>query len=458
LSTPRRLAPLLLLALLLAAPLAPVAGATNPPAATYPIKHIFIFVQENHTFDNYFGMYPGVNGLAYAKPQTGANGTAYVPQELNRATLAKDLCHSSDCARADYNNGSMNGFIAGEKSNMTMGYFNPDLIPYYWDYASQYVLMDNYYTSAMTQSLPNHIYLLAGQSGGLMINNASFKFNFPTIVDKLDAANVSWAYYAGQHSTTNGWNPLPSSPSYMKNHPGLSNLKETNEFSFDLGRATFPSVAWIMPQTEELSEHPPYNITAGQLNVVSQINAIMKSPFWSSSAIILTWDDYGGWYDNAPPPQVDQYGPGFRVPALIISPYAKHGFVDSTLSEHASTLKFIETVFHLPSLGTRDAKASDLLDAFNFIQQARLPLVLPGAFKANQYPLQYTNGSLLGPPPQGQAGRILIGNSASDLEDAGLLIVTVSAFVSFLGAVTLTKRRGSESGESGQQTLRPSDS
>ena len=159
---------MLLLALLLGAPLAPLSAASSTSAAALPIKHIIIFVQENHTFDNYFGYYPGVNGLANAKPQPDKNSTKpLLPFEINKATIAKDLCHSPGCARADYNNGSMTGFMTGEKSNVTMGYFNHDLIPYYWDYASQYVLMDNYFTSAMTMSLPNHIFLLAGQSGGL---------------------------------------------------------------------------------------------------------------------------------------------------------------------------------------------------------------------------------------------------------------------------------------------------
>ena len=199
--------------------MSPALGATTvTSSSTSPIKHIFIFVEENHTFDNLFGTYPGVNGISYAKPQVGTNGT-YSPVELNRATLAKDLCHSSQCARTDFANGTMSGFMRGENSNVTMGYFNPNLIPYYWDYASQYVLMDNYFTSAMTQSLPNHIYMLAGQSGGLLINNSTFKFNFPTIVDELDAAHVSWTYYAGGHATTNGWNPLPSSAKLHEGPP-----------------------------------------------------------------------------------------------------------------------------------------------------------------------------------------------------------------------------------------------
>jgi len=436
---------LLLLALLLVSPLAQVDGATpSTSAAISDIKHIFIFVEENHTFDNYFGYYPGVNGLAGAKPQYFPNSTTPVnPFEIDSATIKMDLCHMASCAQADFNKGQMNGFLtpAGEGTNQTMGYFNPDLIPYYWDYASQYVLMDNWFTPFMGPSLPNHIYLVAGQSGNITTNNASVTFSFPTIVDELDAAHVSWAYYAGSHSFTNGWNPLPSSTTYLKANPNEEQLKETNTFPLDIAAPRFPSVAWVMPETDALSEHPPYNITSGQDYVVNEINDIMKSQYWSSSAIILTWDDYGGWYDNAVPPQVDQYGLGFRVPALIISPFAKQGFVDDTLSEHASTLRLIETIFHLPSLGTRDAKANDLLEAFNFNQQPRHPLFLPGAFVRNQYPLTYPNGTKLGPLPQGAAGHPLAYSASVDYEYTAILLAAVSGLVLATGAVARTLRR-----------------
>ncbi len=321
-----------------------------------------------------------------------------------------------------------------------MGYFNPDVIPYYWDYANQYVLMDNFYSPFMGPSLPNHIYLLAGQSGGITNDSTNISFSFPTIVNELDAADVSWTYYAGDHTVVNGWNPLPGSTLYMKAHPGLTDIKENTDFPFDVSKPNFPSVAWIMPETDDLSEHPPYNVTAGQLTVVAEINDIMKSQYWSSSAIVITWDDYGGWYDNATPPQVDQYGFGFRVPALIISPYAKQGFVDNTLTEFASTLKLIETLFNLPSLGTRDAKADNLLEAFNFYQTPRAPLVLPGPFIPNHYPLEFENGTVLGPLPQGQPGKPLAYSSSTDMEYAGILIAAVSSLVVIMGVVTPRKR------------------
>ena len=444
-SANRRLACLSMLSLLLVSPIASVyAVSSSASAGPSSIKHLFIFVQENHTFDNYFGNYPGVNGLAYATPQINPNTTKPVaPFEINTATTpqATNLCHFAPCAQGDFNGGKMDGFLtkAGENNIFTMGYFNPDLIPYYWDYASQYVLMDNFYSPFMGPSLPNHIYLLAGESGGLTGNNDSYPFNFPTIVNELDAANVSWAYYAGFHGSTNGWNPLPSDIPFVKTHPNLQGLKETLDFPADVAKPGFPSVAWIMPESDPASEHPPYNVTTGEQDVVSEINDVMRSQYWSSSAIVLTWDDYGGWYDNASPPQVDQYGFGFRVPALIISPFAKPGFVDGTLSEFASTLKLIETVFHVPSLGTRDAKASDLLEAFDFGQSPRMPLVLPGPFIANHYPLEFPNGTLFEPSPAGPPGGL--GSSPHDLEYAALLVAGTSVLVVLMAAVVFRGRR-----------------
>ncbi len=429
---PRR-ATLLFLALLVVSPAYAATTSSTTSSSTLPIKHIFIFVQENHTFDNYFGYYPGANGLTNAKPQLDPNSSKLVaPFELNGPMIPNAgptlLCHFKSCARADYNNGKMDGFLtmAGENSNITMGYFNPQLIPYYWDLASQYVLMDNFYSSFMGPSFPNHIDLLAGQST-VTGNNYSATLDFPPIVDELDSAGVTWAYYCGDHGATNGWNPLPSNLPYLRTHTQLQGIKETYEFPLDVAQPGFPSVAWIMPASDQSSEHPPYNVTAGQLGVVSEINDVMKSQYWSSSAIILTWDDYGGWYDHVAPPQLDKNGLGFRVPAIIISPYAKHSFIDGTQSEFSSTLRLIETVFHLPSLGTRDATSSDLLEAFDFSQKPSSPLVLPGPFIPNHYPLTFPNGTVYQAHPQGQPGPGF--PSTTDIEYSLALIAGVTVLI-----------------------------
>jgi phospholipase C len=416
----------------------------NAAATAFPIKHIIVMVQENHTFDNYFGTYPGVNGLsnASAMPTSVGGNSTVKPYLVTSQALTKNLNNSWTSAHEAYDNGKMDGFItAQDGSNVTMGYYDYHLIPYYWDYASQFVLMDNFFTSVMGPSLPNHIYLVAGQSGGLDIDSRFGAFNFassdvndstfyfPSIVNELQADNVSWRYYAGFHGGLNNWNPLPAFASVEKNETLFKNVVETSEFISDVKSNDLPSVSWVMPESDQVSEEPPANVTLGEETVVSEINAVMSSPYWNSTAIFLTWDDWGGYYDHVPPPQVDGYGYGFRVPCIIISPYAKQGYVDNTLSDFTSTLKFIETVFDLPPLATRDAQATNLLEAFDFQQSPKAPLAFPGPFVPNHYPLEYPNGTIFGHLPAGQPGKPLSSTSTTDIEYTGVLVIAVASII-----------------------------
>ena len=383
-----------------------------------PIQHVIVIVQENHTFDNYFGTYPGANGLppGVALPAE-PNGTASVkPFPLNRDVPPRDVCHSWGCAHAEFDGGKMDGFVFTAGSVTTMGYFDYHQIPYYWDYASQYVLMDNYFSSVAGPSLPNHLYLVAGQSGGIVTNDHDTTLSFPSIFDELQSSGVSWRYYAQQYAS--GWNPLPVFKSFVANPSLMKGIGDTSALASDIVAGKLPSVIYVMPQDERVSEHSPQNVTAGQDWVVGLVDQIMQSQFWRSSAVFITWDDYGGWYDHVPPPQVDKYGYGFRVPCLIISPYAKQGFIDPTLADHSSILKFIETVFNLRPLAARDAAASNLLEAFDFSQTPRAPLILPGSYLAEHYPLT----SLASPPKTVQA--------AADAKSTGSTILSISQPIS----------------------------
>ncbi len=357
-----------------------------------PIQHVVIMMQENHTFDNYFGTYPGANGVG------GANFLPLKPNEsgivrpfaLNSAVLPHDICHSTKCAIASYDNGRMDGFVYSAGSDLTMGYFDHHQLAYYWDYASQFVLMDNYYSSFWGASLPNHIFLMEGQSEGVSANAARLILNASNVVDELEANHVSWNYYAQQ--SFSGWNPVSAFSSVI-NHPALQkHVLETTTFSSDVKSGNLANVTWIMPKDGSVSEHPPQNVTTGEHWTVSIINSIMQSKFWNSTAIFLTWDDYGGWYDHVPPPQVDKYGYGFRVPCLIISPFARHGYIDHTQADHTSLLKFIETLFALKPLSTRDAQAANLYEAFDFNLLPRAPLILPGQYVPDHYPLELLSG------------------------------------------------------------------
>jgi phospholipase C len=305
------------------------------------------------------------------------------------------MSHADTVGRDAYDGGKNDGFVYAEKSNYTLGYYDQRDIPYYWDYASQFALADNYFTSFMGPSFPNHLYLIAAQSGDITRNIYNETLMFPSIVDELQAAHLSWKYYAGGAGAPNGWNPLPIFRSVIQNRTMRRNIDDPAAFSIDLKNRNLGSVVWLMPPDQAMSEHPPRDPRIGEHYAVGLINEIMQSPYWNSTAIFLTWDDYGGWYDHVAPPQVDKYGYGFRVPLLIISPYARHGYVDHTVASHESILKFIEVTFGLPSLTARDANAYDLMNSFDFTQQARTPLVLPGVFMADHYPLTYLDGIVL---------------------------------------------------------------
>ena len=163
-----------------------------------PIQHIVVVFEENHTFDNFFGTYPGVNGFDNESglPISPGSSETVAPFHL-LSTSTVDLGHSHSTARKAYDNGNMDGFVFAERSNLTMGYYNGSDIPYLWDYASKFVLMDNYFSSTMGPSLPNHLYLVAGQSDGIVDDIQNYCFTSPLIMDELDSKGVSWKYYAG---------------------------------------------------------------------------------------------------------------------------------------------------------------------------------------------------------------------------------------------------------------------
>jgi len=361
-----------------------------------PIQHVVVIVQENHTFDNYFGRFPRANGLGASifLPQRQGGPPVVQPFHLQNPSLPRDLCHEASCGYRALDNGLNDGFVYAIGSELTMGYYDGTDIPYYWDYASRFTLFDTYFSSVMGPSLPNHLYFVAGTSGGLTTNSAPNPFTFPTIVDQIEGKQLSWRYYAGANDVFNGWNPLLNFPSVTSDNSRLKKILPTQDFLVDIKRNFLANVTWLMPPTQRLSEHPPFDPSFGEHWVVTAINQVMKSKYWGSTAIFLTWDDFGGWYDHVPPPQLDGLGYGFRVPLLVISPYAKAHFIDHTQADHASVLKFIETKFGLSPLATRDGTAADLYGAFDFSKPPSKPLVLPGRYIPDHYPLEL---SLSGP-------------------------------------------------------------
>lgn len=356
-------------------------------AAAAKLRHIFVIVQEGHTFDSYFGGYPGAYGLpakrvAVAVDPKDPNGrtVAGAHLQVGKATTLSSVAAS---ARAAYDGGKMDGFVAaqsarGMNGSQSLGQYDRSDLGYYWKLADHYVLMDQFFSSALGGSLENHLFLFAGRSLAPKDRGATGGYELPTVFDGLDAGHVSWMVYVRQHDTTLTYKalkgtgpfvpevvrvPLLDMPSFV-DHPGrLSRIVERNRLFADLSAGNAPQVAYIFPGGD--SERPPANVTEGQSRVQGIIDAIMRSSSWSSSAIILTWSDWGGYYDHVPPPQLDADGYGFRVPAIVMSPYSRRGYIDHTVADFTSILKLIERLHGLSPLSARDAKSADLSSAFD---------------------------------------------------------------------------------------------
>jgi phospholipase C len=213
--------------------------------------------------------------------------------------------------------------------------------------------------------------------------------DIPTIFDRLQEKGISWKFYVqnydpnitfrdrgtGDKSAQVVWVPLLAYARYLDDPELSSRIVNLDQYYEDLANDELPAVSFIVPSGA--SEHPPGSILAGQRFVKGLINALMQSDAWESSAFLWTYDDWGGWYDHVPPPIVDDWGYGFRAPALLVSPYAKRGHVDSTVLDFTSGLKFIEENWDLLPLAERDAEANNFLSAFDFSQPPREPRIVP---------------------------------------------------------------------------------
>lgn len=353
---------------------------TTPPQPANRIEHILFLIQENHSFDNYFGTFPGADGIPVElRLPLHPGGPPRIPPFHFSFALGHDIDHSWQTAHAAMNNGKMDGWIFAERTLDTLGYYDGIDLPNYWEYARHFTLADRFFSSLAGPSLPNHLYTVAAQSGGI-INNVQTPpaggFNFPTMVDLLGPSRVSWKYYDGGDPEEFGLlNPLPGFKSFMNNKQLMTHLVPNAAYFRDLRNGTLPAVAWIIPNEEE-SEHPVADIRVGMWYVTACVNALMKSPYWRNTVLVITWDDYGGFFDHVPPPQVDAYGYGPRVPAIIVSPYARPQYIDHTQYDFTSVLRYIEDRFHLHALTPRDQRATSLAAGLDLHQTPLPPFLI----------------------------------------------------------------------------------
>jgi phospholipase C len=430
------------------------------PVGIHKIKHIVVIMQENRSFDSYFGTFPGADGL----PARDGTFTACLPNPATRVCErpyhdASDVNggadHSHSAALADIHGGKMDGFVTQAESSKrgcgdvqdpacahsstpdVMGYHDAREIPNYWAYARNYVLDDHMFEPVTSWSLPAHLYMVSAWSAkcassapascrtdivgpysiekqqrfvdtAIATGTAPVSDAWTDITYLLHKHHVSWGYYvqsgiqpdcaddastcaakAQSYRTPGIWNPLPLFTDVQQNHQ-LDNIQPAAKFVRAAKAGTLPAVSWVIPGQAN-SEHPPASVHRGQAWVTNLVNTIMSGPDWASTAIFISWDDWGGFYDHVPPPTVDGNGYGLRVPALVISPYAKTGFVDRQTLSHDAYLRFIEDDFlggarldpatdgrpdPRPDVRENAPQLGDLVNDFDFDQVPRRPMLL----------------------------------------------------------------------------------
>jgi phospholipase C len=454
----------------------PACSSSSDAQNIHKIKHVVVIMQENRSFDSYFGTFPGADGI----PMQGGHPTVCSPDPQTGECVApahdaNDVNgggpHANKSAVGDINGGKMDGFVAQQRAGFAadsapgsicsvdptdpdcshstnidvMGWHDAREIPNYWTYAEQYVLQDRMFEPAASWSLPAHLFMVSNWSAkcsrpadpsscvsslhaaqrdpadpykpvpapaaaGQPAPAPGLDYPWTDLTYLLHRSNVSWGYYvvAGSEpdcedpaqttcasppqrsQTPNPWNPLVDFDT-VRQDGQLNNIQSVSHFFTAAKQGTLPSVSWVVP-SNAVSEHPPSKISDGQAYVTSLINAIMTGPDWSSTAIFLAWDDWGGFYDHVVPPVVDGNGYGLRVPSIVISPYAKRGFVDHQTLSFDAYAKFIEDDFlngqrldpktdgrpdPRPNVRENAPQLGDLTADFDFNQPVRPPTTLP---------------------------------------------------------------------------------
>ena len=432
-------------------------------AEIHKIKHVVIIMQENRSFDQYFGTFPGALGIPGVAGNPGSEpcipdpksggcdepfhdrsdenfGAFHGFQDAQTDMDCSDWATRTDCqmngfatvADTPYSCASGNPLcaqctvIANSRCPDVMGYHTGADIPNYWSYARHFVLMDHMFESVAAWSGPSHMYLVSEWAAKCSDRYLPYscstnlghhnlprgrgpQYAWTDMTYLLHRFGVSWRYYqdpgfeadcnGGQNacrpvrqSATKGdiWNPLPDFTDVIQDRQ-LQDIEALRAFYGAAKRGRLAAVSWIAPN-DVVSEHPPSLVSTGQTYVTGLINAIMQSPEWNSTAIFLAWDDWGGFYDQVVPPAVDQYGYGIRVPAILISPYARRGYIDHQTLSFDAFNKFIEDDFldgqalnprtdgrPDPRPDVRETKPllGNLVEAFDFSQPPRAPLILP---------------------------------------------------------------------------------
>jgi phospholipase C len=411
----------------------PVDPSSSGPVGSY-IKHVVVIVQENRSFENLFAGFPGADAPMYGYMLDGRK----VPLHPVSFVPLYNLNHDFDPSIKSWNRGKMNGFsgtYSGLDPTFPFGHLIRSEIAPYWQMAQRYVLADHMFPTEFGPSFTGHLALISGNtslsSERAIANNpiggpwgcdaapATYTYTvnrlrqiqvggypcytqFRTLADALDAGGISWKYYSPPIFGNKGgdlWSSFDAIRSVRYSPDWKNNVVPQTQVLSDAAKGRLPGVSWVIPDWE-WSDHTSAGTDLGPSWVAAVVNAIGHGPDWRSTAIVIVWDDWGGWYDNVPPPKLDYRGLGIRVGCVIVSPYARPHYVSHTEYEFGSILRFVEDTFNLPTLGPvaagyTDGRANSLADAFDFTQQ---PLAFEH-IKAKYPPSRYLHNSASMRPP-----------------------------------------------------------
>ncbi|HEV3310061.1 MAG TPA: alkaline phosphatase family protein [Chloroflexota bacterium] len=367
------------------------------------IKHVIIIVRENHTFDNLFGAFPGADGTTYAHV-----GNTIIKMPLTPDTLKVDISHDEFAARQVVDGGKMDMFstvphaIQNGKDVADTRY-GRNQIPDYWALAKRYGLADHFFSTVLASSFPNHLVLVAGSelntlgiashppTGPLSWGCDAPKseriwmdtrgkigqefpcFNSKTLVDEANSAGVGWRYYAPSiHKLGYIWSTLDAFKNIRYSRQWQTNVVPPTQFDSDVKSGKLPAISWLSADWP-MSEHPPASECQGENWTVRRINEVMQSPLWKSTVILITWDDYGGFYDHVAPPRLSAFRLGPRVPLMVVSPYARPHFIDHQTMDFRAIVKYVEAQFNLPHLMKYNRGVQSMSGMLNLQQEPLRP-------------------------------------------------------------------------------------
>jgi phospholipase C len=339
-------------------------GITKEEQAAIPIKHIIVSMKENRSYDHLFGQLSSHGQTASEAVPTDYEAQAGKPAHASTTCLGTDPPHDWSSMHGDVNGGKMDGF-----DSSSMGYYDDTDLPFYYWLANTFSIADRYFPSLLGGTVPNRVFSLFATSWGMKDNgDPKPPQSTPHILTLLDKKGIAWAVYADKgafDNTLNGW-------------PGVAEHKHSiAEFKTAAKNGTLPPFVWVdsIPGTED--EHPPSDVQKGEAWSRDIVQAVIASPLWPTTALLMTYDEGGGFFDHVPPPhtctpkdgspnEAAFFELGIRIPLIVASPWARRHFVSHLVHEHTSILRFVETVFDLPALTARDANSDALLDMFDF--------------------------------------------------------------------------------------------